>query len=62
MGRTDAEIAEAYACLDKMLASPVFSQAERQQRFLYFIVNETLSGHADRLKGYTIGVEVFDRE
>jgi adenylate cyclase len=60
--RTDAEIAKARTCLDRILASPCFVQSERQQRFLKFIVTETLVGHTDRLKGYTIAVEVFDRD
>lgn len=59
---TEAEIAEAYSCLDKILANSIFSQAERQQRFLRYVVTETLAGRAEKLKGYTIGVEVFDRE
>ena len=60
--RAGAEIAKARTCLDRILASPCFAQSERQQRFLKFIVTETLAGHADRLKGYTIAVEVFDRD
>src|ERR1700691_1874736 len=60
--RTDAEIAKARTCLDRILASPCFVQSERQQRFLRFIVTETLVGHTDRLKGYTIALEVFDRD
>ena len=60
--RTDAEIAKARTCLDRILASPCFVQSERQQRFLKFIVTETLAGHIDRLKGFTIAVEVFDRD
>ncbi len=48
--------------LAKVLASPMFVQAERQQRFLRYIAEETLAGRADKLKGYTIGVEVFDRD
>jgi adenylate cyclase len=60
--RADAEIAKARTCLDRILASPCFVQSERQQRFLRFIVTETLAGHTDRLKGYTIAVEVFDRD
>jgi adenylate cyclase len=60
--RTGAEIAKARNCLDRILASPCFVQSERQQRFLRFIVTETLAGHTDRLKGYTIALEVFDRD
>jgi adenylate cyclase len=62
MNWTQTQIAEAEAGLDKVLASPMFAQAERQQRFLRYVVSETLVGRADMLKGYTIGVEVFDRE
>jgi len=58
---TDAEIAVIRAGLDKALTCRCFAQAERQQRFLKYVVNETLAGHDDRLKGYSIGVEVFDR-
>jgi len=57
-----AERASIQACLEKMLASPIFAHAERQQRFLRYAVAHTLVGNDDRLKGYTIGVEVFDRE
>ena len=60
--RADAEIAKARICLDRILASPCFVQSERQRRFLKFIVTETLAGHTDRIKGYTIAVEVFDRD
>jgi hypothetical protein len=60
--RTDAQIAKARSCLDRILASPCFVQSERQQRFLKFIVTETLAGHTDRLKAFTIAVEVFDRD
>jgi adenylate cyclase len=60
--RTVAQIAKARTCLDRILSSPCFVQSERQQRFLKFIVAETLAGHTDRLKGYAIAVEVFDRD
>lgn len=59
---TKAQSIDVNDCLARILSSPIFVQAERQQRFLRYVVAETLAGHADRLKGYTIGVEVFDRE
>jgi hypothetical protein len=31
------------------------------QRFLRFVVSESLAGRAERLKEYTIGIEAFDR-
>ncbi|MGH8727243.1 MAG: hypothetical protein ACREV9_03580 [Burkholderiales bacterium] len=42
--------------------SSLFAQAERQKRFLDYLVTETLAGRAEKLKGYTIGLEVFDRD
>jgi hypothetical protein len=47
--------------LDRVLKSPPFLQSRRRQRFLQYIVNETLAGRGDRLKGYAIARDVFDR-
>jgi TolB-like protein/tetratricopeptide (TPR) repeat protein len=47
--------------LQRLLGSESFAGALRSQRFLSFIVEQTLAGRTDRLHGYTIGVEVFDR-
>jgi TolB-like protein len=47
--------------LDRIVRSGPFAQSRRRQRFLEYIVTEALAGRGDRLKGYTIGVEVFDR-
>ncbi len=59
---SEAEKARVRACLEKVLASPILAHAPRQQRFLRYLVDETLGGNAERLKGYTIGVEVFERD
>ena len=59
---TDAEKANIRASLESMLASPLFSSSPRQQHFLDYLVTNTLAGKAERLKGYTIAVEVFDRK
>ncbi|MGI9418208.1 MAG: hypothetical protein ACR2RA_10275 [Geminicoccaceae bacterium] len=48
--------------LTQIVGSPEFSQSGRLQSFLTYIVDEALQGRADRLKGYTLGVEVFGRE
>ena len=48
--------------LGKIVSSSVFLQSERQNRFLSYIVEQTLAGKTDRLKGYTIGLDVFDRD
>jgi TolB-like protein/Flp pilus assembly protein TadD len=48
--------------LERILASKSFRQVDRLQRFLSFIVTESLAGSGDNLKEYLIGVEVFGKE
>ncbi len=47
--------------LERIFKSGPFLQSRRRQRFLEYLVTETLAGHDDRLKGYTIALAVFDR-
>ena len=47
--------------LDRILNSGPFLQSRRRQRFLEYLVNETLAGRSERLKGYTIALVVFSR-
>lgn len=47
--------------LERILASEEFARSARMQRFLRFIVEETLEGRADQLGEYGIGLAVFDR-
>ena len=47
--------------LDRILKSDQFVQSRRRQRFLEYIVHETLAGRGERLKGYSVALEVFDR-
>jgi len=47
--------------LGRILASGPFLHSKRRQRFLEYIVSETLAGRGERLKGYSIATEVFDR-
>lgn len=54
--------AEIRQQLNRILSSKAFQQVVRLQRFLRFIVNETLTGPGDNLKEYLIGVEVFGKE
>jgi adenylate cyclase len=53
---------EMRAQLARIIASPEFVVPERARSFLRYVVEETLAGHADRLKGYTIAVTVFERD
>ena len=52
---------EVRAALERILKSRCFQQAGRASEFLRFVVEQTLAGAGQRLKGYTIGVEVFGR-
>src|SRR6476646_4590483 len=47
--------------LVRILRSGPFLQSRRPQRFLEYLVNETLAGRGEWLKGYNVGLEVFDR-
>jgi len=49
------------AHLAQVVSSRQFCNAPRLSRFLTYVVEETLAGRVDRLKGYTIGLEVFDK-
>jgi adenylate cyclase len=53
--------ADIHGCLERILANDLFAHAERQKRLLRYLVDETCAGRAEQLKGYTIGLEVFDR-
>lgn len=53
------EIVKAH--LERVICSRQFCNAPRLSRFLSYVVEERLAGRVDRLKGYTIGLEVFDR-
>src|SRR6185312_15791955 len=43
-------------------ASEVFASSPQLATFLLFVVEAVLRGHGERLKGYTIGVEVLRRD
>ncbi|WP_158044841.1 hypothetical protein [Skermanella pratensis] len=48
--------------LQRVIGSHEFINSERKRRFLKFIVQKTLAGHADQIKAYTIAVDVFGRD
>lgn len=50
------------AQLSRILASAEFSVPERVRQFLIYVVNQTLAGQADRIKAYTVAIEVFGRD
>ena len=48
--------------LSNLLSSSSFAQVDRLKRFLRYVVEEMVAGRGERVKEYSIGVEVFDRE
>jgi hypothetical protein len=48
--------------LERILTSPDFARSRRMQGFLRYVVDATLGGQDNRLKEYTIAVEVFGRD
>ena len=48
--------------LDRIVGSGVFGGSIRLQRFLRFVVEQSLAGKGDELKEYAIGTGVFDRD
>jgi len=50
------------AQVERLLASPDFDVPARARKFLRYIIEETLAGRADRIKGYSVGLEVFGRD
>lgn len=47
--------------LNRVLRSSQFEKSARASQFLRYIVDETIAGRANRLKGYTIATDVFGR-
>jgi hypothetical protein len=58
-GPTREQILDA---LQRILGNSDFIASDRNRRFLQYVVEKALAGHSDRLKGYTIAVEVFGRD
>ncbi len=60
-GGTSPGRSECVEQLERILQSPQFRESHQLQRFLRYIVEETLEGHEDGLKEYAIGSRVFSR-
>ena len=54
--------AEVRAQVQRMTTSDVFATSPQLSAFLLFVVEAVLRGQGERLKGYTIGVEVLRRD
>ena len=49
-------------CLDKILSSPSFIKSPRQKNLLRYLFINSIDNNSKRLKGYTLGVEIFGRD
>jgi hypothetical protein len=49
------------AALERIAASRPFDSSPKLTSFLRFVVESTLAGQGERMKGYTIGVEALGR-
>lgn len=52
---------EVRAACERLASSRAFGRAERSKRFLRYVVEQALDGHADAIKEYAIALEVFER-
>jgi TolB-like protein len=57
-GLTAEEVSHA---LTRLLSAPDFQASERNKRFLRYVVEETLADRGERIKSYSIAVDVFGR-
>lgn len=53
---------EIRAELSRILASPDFAASGQLTRFLQYIVDTSLAGHADRIKERTVAIHALDRD
>ena len=60
-GMSESDQKAVHEELGRILKSGPFLQSRRRQRFLEYIVTETLAGRGERLKGYNVARDVFDR-
>lgn len=48
--------------VNRVLSSEHFRASDRNKRFLKFVVEETVAGRAERIKAFTVAVDVFGRD
>jgi len=53
---------DVLSALQALVGSDALRISERNRRFLSFVVTQTVEGRADRIKAYSIGVDVFGRD
>ena len=61
MRRTLPPAEQVRDALDRVLSSETFARSERARALLTYVVDQDLAGNADRLKGFSIAVDVFGK-
>lgn len=61
-GENELLVADCRAQLERIANSMEFDATDRERRFLGYIVDEALAGRGNRIKAYSIAVEVFGRD
>lgn len=61
IGNTSLTEGEIRAQVERILGSVEFRVPDRTRKFLRYVVDECLAGHANRIKAYSIAIEVFGR-
>ncbi|HWK66358.1 MAG TPA: hypothetical protein VNS34_15590, partial [Rhizobiaceae bacterium] len=61
-GETAPSVEDCRAQLARILNSADFGATDRKHRFLRYVVDEALAGRGNRIKAYSIAVEVFGRD
>lgn len=59
---TEPRAEHVRAQLNRLLKSGRLNSSEHRRKFLRYVVEETLEGRSDTLKGFTIAVEVYGRD
>lgn len=52
---------ETMAELERILSDPEFRSTERNRKFLRYVTEQMLRGREDKVKAYSIAVDVFGR-
>lgn len=62
MADLDPQQAQIRETLERILASATFARSDRARELLRYLIDEELAGRSERLKGFSIAVDVFGKD
>jgi adenylate cyclase len=62
VGRSMPAHDEILSQVERILTGDAFDASERNRTFLRYVVEETLAGRSEYIKGYTVALKVFNRD